>query len=250
MSCAAQPRPLPPDIDRLDQHLLAHDATLQTLVQTAAIDADDIVLDIGAGTGVITRAVAEHARRTVAIEIDQRFRPWLDAVPGAIVYGDARAIPLDDAITSVVASPPFGLTEWLVLRLASLPRLRAATLIMGKAFCDKAIAPPGSVDFGRLSLHIQARYDARLVASVPCDHFDPRARTTGGIIRLEPRRDTVLAQLAEAPGGARLKSVLWRAGLLGALRSQPELAPLSQRRLQELRDADLSALAAWLVDRS
>lgn len=255
MSCAAQPPPVPPDIDRLDQHLLSEDISLQALVQRAAISPDDVVLDIGAGTGIITRAVAARARRTIAVEIDHRFRPWLDALPPSVttVYGDARSVPLDPTVTTVVANPPFGLTEWLIQRLTTLPRLRAATLIMGRAFCDKAIAVPGSAAFGRLSLQIQARYDASVVASVPPDHFQPPARTVAGIVRLVPRRDAVLAPLADAfsdRGGVRLKSVLWRADLLGAVRSDPELARLCQRRLQEIRDPDLSALVARIVNQS
>jgi 16S rRNA (adenine1518-N6/adenine1519-N6)-dimethyltransferase len=110
------------DTDRLDQHLLRDTAVVGKLLETADVTAHDVIADLGAGTGVITQALASQpaARapaRTHAVEIDPRFGPYLAALAQRfarvdVLWGDILDIRLDD-VTKVVANSPFRLTEHL-----------------------------------------------------------------------------------------------------------------------------------------
>lgn len=239
------------DVARFAQHVIVDPEVVRMLVDAAGLESSDVVFEIGPGAGTITHELARRADRVVAIEVDPRFRPLLDRLPANVEVRYAEAArarwPRFDAL---VCNPPYGMLEAIVRRLFTL-RPSRAVLLIGSATSRALVAPPGTRQFTRLSLTVQASFDVEVVADVPRGAFVPRPRTVSRVVRLTPRGDrTKLWALADAvvrEPAARVNDVLWRAGR-GDLRQPLRAANMLQRRLQALSNAELSTIAAALAD--
>jgi 16S rRNA A1518/A1519 N6-dimethyltransferase RsmA/KsgA/DIM1 with predicted DNA glycosylase/AP lyase activity len=270
VGCGLVPADLRLDTARLDQHLLCSPAAVRTLVDAAQPTRQDVIADLGAGTGVITRELASRAFASIyAIEIDDRFAPLLERLSRDhrhidVRVGDILTSRLPD-VTKVVASPPFRITEHLVDWLRRLPVLVSASLVMGRSFGVSATAVPGSRHYDRLSLDVQASFTAQVISSLPPACFHPPTRTSACVVRLVPRRpparvDAFVAGAFARQGGMRVKDLLWQLGARGsvpgppstrreiatALRSSSVVREIYQLRLQQVRSIDLSRLMAEL----
>jgi len=113
----------------LGQHFLAGGWLAAELVEQAGVGAEDLVVEIGAGTGVLTEALARRAGRVVAVECDPRLAERTRARLGGyrnlnVVTADALTIPLPRRPFRVVANLPFGATAAMLRRLLGDPRTR------------------------------------------------------------------------------------------------------------------------------
>lgn len=256
------------DVDRLDQHLLANPAAVRALVDAAQLTPDNVVEDVGAGTGLVTRELARRGPAAIhAVEIDPKFRPYLTALARAhrtvtVRWADIRTTGLSDA-TKVVANPPFRLTEQLLHRLHRLPCLVAASLVMGYAFGRGATAEPGSADYTRQSLRVQSGFVASRVARLSPNDFFPPVRRAGWVVRLAARRPSASVEPTVDDAftyraGIRGKDLLWylehrapwpespaeRHRNVAELRATSVVRELSQLRLQQVSDPCLSRFMA------
>ncbi len=177
-----------PDPDR-GQHFLADDAVVQQLVDAAGIAQDETVLDIGAGVGTITTALAAAAGRVHAYENDPAVAAALRAEVADLDNVEVReeditGADLPDA-DACVANPPFHLSADLVDLLGGR-RIRAV-LVLQDAFVDKLVAAPGDSAYGRAT--VLARYDYTPVrlGPVPADAFHPEMAVDAAIVKLVPR---------------------------------------------------------------
>jgi Dimethyladenosine transferase (rRNA methylation) len=259
----------PLNVDQLDQHLLIDDTAIGVLLEAAELTPQTTVLEIGAGPGAITTCLAKLVRHVDVIELDGRFRQFLDPLVSefgnvAVIFGDARTVPYPD-VDIVVANPPFSIIEDLVRRLAQ-SSIKVATLVLGTSTARALTAPPGSSDFSRLSLQAQAAFSVRTVARISPSAFHPPARTSGCIVVLTRADDKrwPLRPLADAmwqQASKRVADVVWfltspranppseavASAFKREARSSRVLRPILQRRLQELSRDQISTMAAEFI---
>jgi len=110
----------------LGQHFLRSERLAADLVTAAGVGPGDLVVEVGAGSGVLTAALAERARQVWAIEVDGRLAASLagrfaGAPHVVVIPGDALEIPLPAGPYRVVANPPFAMTTALLRRLFDDP---------------------------------------------------------------------------------------------------------------------------------
>lgn len=111
---------------RLGQHFLGSEHLAARLVADADIGADDRVVDLGAGTGLITAALSARAAAVLAVEIDPRLAARLATKFArtsnvTVLRADATDVPLPRNPYRVVANPPFGRTAAILRRLLDDP---------------------------------------------------------------------------------------------------------------------------------
>jgi 23S rRNA (adenine-N6)-dimethyltransferase len=135
----------------LGQHFLAGGRLAAELVERAGVGGGDLVVEIGAGTGVLTEALARRAGRVVAVECDPRLAARARArLAGygnvSVLTADARDLPLPRRPFRVVANLPFGETAAILRRLLGDPRTRlerADLIVQEQAARRYAAARPG-----------------------------------------------------------------------------------------------------------
>jgi 23S rRNA (adenine-N6)-dimethyltransferase len=111
---------------RLGQHFLGSGQLAARLVTDAGVGDTDRVVDLGAGTGVLTAALAARAAAVLAVELDDRLARRLAhrfvlASNVTVLCCDVRAVPLPVNPYRVVANPPFGCTTAILRRLCDDP---------------------------------------------------------------------------------------------------------------------------------
>jgi 16S rRNA (adenine1518-N6/adenine1519-N6)-dimethyltransferase len=168
-------------------------------------------IEIGPGPGGLTRSLLAHgARKVIAIELDPRCVEALQelaaAYPGRleIVAGDAMEIDpakLGEAPRRIVANLPYNVSTALLARwLPSLARLERLVLMFQKEVAERLAAPPGSRDYGRLSVALQWRADVKRLFDLPPRAFTPPPKVTSSVVEIRPLaqpRDPADAEILE-----------------------------------------------------
>lgn len=176
------------------QHFLADPNLIDKVVDTAGVEAGDRVLEVGAGTGALTAALAARGARVLAYEVDRRFRPVLEEVLAGtgveVRYEDALEADLAEELAGgdwrLVANLPYNVGTPLVMEvLLSVPVVVSLTVMLQKEVVDRLVARPGSDDYGSPSLVVALT--ARVVDrfTVPPHLFVPPPPVSSAVVRLD-----------------------------------------------------------------
>lgn len=207
------------------------------------------VVEIGPGPGGLTRALLlEGARRVVAVERDERFRPILDRLCAAsegrltVIYDDAVKMdqmdltPHLDGSAQIVANLPYNVgTPLLVGWLKSEPWppwFGGLTLMFQREVAQRITAQADDNHYGRLGVLANWRCETHLMFDVPPSAFVPPPKVTSSVVHLRPRAAPLpcnprdLEKVAAAAFGQRRKMVRQSLKLLGL--SSEALATLMQ----------------------
>jgi len=198
-------------VKRFGQHFLVSRRALDQIVAAAALSAADTVLEVGAGLGTLSQALASAAGRVTAVEIDRRLLPVLTETLGAyptvrIVGGDMLALPAEDlfggprgAPRKVVANLPYNIATPVLIRLLD-PTLRVVRIIVTvqREVADRITARPGTSAYGRLSIAVQFRGGASVVGRIPRGAFLPPPDVDSAIVCILPSPKPAVAVPDEA----------------------------------------------------
>lgn len=180
----------------LGQHFLTEDRYLDRIVELAQLEPQDAVLEVGAGTGLLTRRLAAKAGAVVAVELDPRLADALEQVvqpgPVRVVRGDAMDLDLAALFPpglrrKVVANLPYGIASPLLVRLLrEVPGLECLVVTVQLEVARRIVARPGSSDYGLLTVLVRLRADARLALQIPPGAFLPPPKVHSGVVVLTP----------------------------------------------------------------
>ncbi|MFH0835793.1 MAG: 16S rRNA (adenine(1518)-N(6)/adenine(1519)-N(6))-dimethyltransferase RsmA [Candidatus Micrarchaeota archaeon] len=185
---------------RLAQHFLTAKSVVRMLAEAADCEGKS-VLEIGAGTGLVTRELAVRAKRVVAVELDKDLIPGLtDAVSDLknveVVHADALKTSFDYPV--VVGNIPYNLSSPLMVKLLG-SNFKHAALMVQKEFAERLVAKPNDSSYGRLSVMVQAGSEVEIVGFVPASCFTPEPKTDSALIVLDKKkRFAVDAKLVNA----------------------------------------------------
>jgi 23S rRNA (adenine-N6)-dimethyltransferase len=195
------------------QHFLRTSALAAELVRDASVGSDDLVVDLGAGTGRLTAELARVARRVMAVELDPRLAAQLRGRwPNVdVVVGDATRVPLPREPFRVVANVPFDRTTALLRRLLDDPRtpLVRADLVVAWGVVQKRVLPWPSTLNGVLWA---AWYEASVSRRLPRSAFDPPPSVDAGVL-VYARRAVPLVQESEWRRYRGFVATAFRSGL-------------------------------------
>lgn len=193
----------------LGQNFIVRPEPIAAAVEAAAVGKTDTVLEIGAGLGTLTRALAARAGRVCAVELDRAFRPALAEAVGAcdnveLTFGDARALdlaalvaPAQGTAAKAVANLPYYATSELLEKLILSPARFGRIVILVQAEAAARIsAKPGTVGYGPLSLLTGCFYETGIVMRVPRDCFWPQPKVDSALLALRRRPDAPTAEAA------------------------------------------------------
>lgn len=248
---------------RLGQNFLADPNLLDAILRDADLAADDVVLEVGAGEGVLTERLAGAARHVHSVELDRGLESALAAVAARpdveLHWGDAMKIDLGalaPAPTAMVANLPYSVATPLLLRtIEELPSLTRWTAMVQREIADRLRAAPGSRTYGSPSVLVQLACEVKLVRTVDPAVFKPRPRVESAILALRrtgPAADGATRELVRAAFAHRRKSLARslehvRPGSIDAARAALRQLSLPEgARAESLAPGEFAALAAAL----
>lgn len=236
---------------KLGQHFLVDWRVLARIGDYASLSEKDKVLEIGPGTGNLTRVLSERAGEVFAIEADPNLAASLKGrfKNVTVTKGDALRVPLPD-YNKVVSNLPYQISSKITFRLLERP-FDLAVLMYQREFAERMVAMPGTKEYGRLTLNVSLRAEAEILEFVPRGAFRPMPAVESAIVRLRPREERidvdrqVFDDLTRRLFSMRRKKVKKS---LASLRIPPDVLSridpdLLERRPQELSLKDVVDLA-------
>jgi len=182
------------------QNFLVDRAILQKIIEAAELEQDDQVLEVGAGTGVLTRELAREVRRVVAVELEQDMLTLLEKTAGGhpnveiiarnLLYLDPQEVFGQDRY-KLVANLPYYITAPTFrhfLESANPPRL--LVVMVQYEVAQRITAKPG--DLSLLAVIIQFYGQPRIIARVPARAFYPAPKVDSAIVRVDLHAQTPL----------------------------------------------------------
>jgi 16S rRNA (adenine1518-N6/adenine1519-N6)-dimethyltransferase len=183
-----------PDRD-LGQNFLIDDNVLSMVGGLASLAAEDVVIEVGAGLGVLTVWLASRVALVHSVEIDKRLEPaLLETLKGTqnvrLQFADAMDIDfsaLEPPATAMVANLPYGVATPLILR--ALPAIERFCVMVQREIGERFFAEPGTKAYGAVSVLIQLACERTGARPVSRRVFVP-----------QPRVDSMLVGFRRRPG--------------------------------------------------
>ncbi|KAF5413728.1 MAG: putative ribosomal RNA small subunit methyltransferase A [Candidatus Methanogaster sp.] len=176
-----------------DQHILIDDPVLHNIIEYADLHHRDIVLEIGAGTGVLTEELRKRVRAVIAIESDVTFVELLNRrfkdTNVEVIPDDALKIEFAEFgfnFNKIVSNLPYSISSEITFKLLKYP-FKMAVLMYQYEFARRMVAPHGSKEYGKLSICVQYHALVELLEIVPPEAFSPEPGVRSAIVRVTPR---------------------------------------------------------------
>lgn len=176
------------------QNFLAEPNIVNKIVALADVSGRNVV-EIGAGTGTLTAALAAEANQVVAYEIDRALEPILGDVFNDIEnvdvrFADAASVDLSDALGSgpwtMVSNLPYNVGTGIVLdALRSTPSVDRFVVMVQREVGERMLAEPGSRVYGLPSVVVGLHATGRVAMTVPPQVFEPPPRVESVVVVLD-----------------------------------------------------------------
>jgi 16S rRNA (adenine1518-N6/adenine1519-N6)-dimethyltransferase len=243
MSAPARPpddRSRPPRLHalrRYGQNHLVDANILRAIVDQAAVVSDDVVLEVGAADGQLTRPLLERARLVHAFEIDTRYASRLQRLAGEhpslhMHHGDALKADLgalDPAPTALVANLAYNIAIPLIMTsIAELPSVRRWGVMVQRELGERLFAVPSTKAYAAVSVLTQLACRLEKTRPVPASAFRPKPRVESSFVTFVRRDAAGVAAVADTASAASAVSAADAASASDAAPSANEYAALSQ----------------------
>lgn len=180
---------------KFGQSFLIDQGSIERIAQIAGVEHQDIVVEIGAGIGVLTERLAQKADRVIAVELDHQLvdvlKDRLSQYQNVEIHHvnilrfDFRKIagPENQKI-KVVGNIPYNISSPLLFYLLSFKDIiRSFTLMMQKEFIERLVASPGNKSYGVPSVILQMFSTVEKVMNVPAAFFYPVPKVESSIMK-------------------------------------------------------------------
>ncbi len=180
----------------LGQNWMVNPHIVDRIVEAAQIIKEDIVLEIGPGTGNLTKKLAEKAGKVIAVEKDKRLIEVLgkefenyrniDVIEDDILKFNPETHGLKSGGYKIVANIPYYLTSNLIrISLEDWPKPKLMILTIQKEVAQRIVAKPP--DMNLLALSVQYYSKPEIILNISKNNFRPVPKVDSAIIRLTPR---------------------------------------------------------------
>ncbi|HOJ09173.1 MAG TPA: 16S rRNA (adenine(1518)-N(6)/adenine(1519)-N(6))-dimethyltransferase RsmA [Clostridiales bacterium] len=183
----------------LGQNFLVDDFACRGIIEALNIKNDDLIIEIGAGLGALSKDIAEKAGRFIAVEIDKHLIPALtdllkDYSNTQIINTDFLDLDIEKEIImngfkpnsiKVVGNLPYYITTPIIMKLLTIENAIDIIVIMiQEEVVDRILAKPGTKDYGALSVAAQYFSTPEVLFNVPPHCFFPKPKVSSSVVRL------------------------------------------------------------------
>lgn len=190
----------------MGQNFLTASWVPEDIADSALLDENTGVLEIGPGIGCLTVQLAQRAAKVLSVELDKSLRPVLaETLAGhdnvEVLFGDILKQNIPALIEErfgplrpvVCANLPYNITSPVLTALIRTESIDAITVMIQREVARRICAAPGSKDYGAFGIFVQWYMETELLFDVSPGCFIPQPKVTSSVIRLRRRREPVAA---------------------------------------------------------
>lgn len=174
---------------KLSQNFVVDEKVVQRIVEAAELKKTDVVLEIGCGTGFLTRELAKHCK-VIGIEKDKTLAELLrnEIKEKNFELLEGNALELDwPHFSKMVSLPPYGISSDLVYKLLEND-FEEAFLVFQREFAEKILAEPGFLEYGCLSVWVQYQTEPKKGFLIQPSAFFPKPPSMSALVQLKKKK--------------------------------------------------------------
>ena len=201
----------------LGQNFIYDVGFLRALVKKLNVQPTDVVVEVGAGAGTLTQALAETGCQVHSVEIDQRLQAVLNQRLQSyqnvqLVFADALKHDFSHLPPfRLIANVPYYITTPLIMQFLALPNCRELNVLVADEVAERIVAPSGTALYGALSVSCQLQAECKILAAVPRTLFTPQPKIDSAFVCMKKNgqpTDVELGKLLKGIFAARRKTML------------------------------------------
>ncbi|TYQ27658.1 16S rRNA (adenine(1518)-N(6)/adenine(1519)-N(6))-dimethyltransferase RsmA [Pseudanabaena sp. UWO310] len=178
------------------QHWLRSDDVLNKILRAGQLQPSDRILEIGPGTGNLTRLLLPFVESLTAVEIDrdlcEKLRKTMTQKNFQLIEGSILDIPLPAETNKVIANIPYNITGEILKKLLGtlsepVHQFEQIVLLVQKEIGDRLAAKAGHKAYNALSVKIQYLAECQFICDVPATAFYPPPKVNSAVVRIIPR---------------------------------------------------------------
>lgn len=187
----------------LGQNFLIDGNVVRSIRESANVTKDDYVLEIGPGFGTLTEELLLHAKKVVAVEIDQRLVDVLSYTLGdfdnfKLINEDVLKVDFDKLVEEefegksfkILANLPYYITTPIITSLLEKKlNVESMTFMVQKEVADRIVASPGNKQYGSITVFINFYADAKVVCKAPKSVFIPQPKIDSSVVQLSLKKE-------------------------------------------------------------
>jgi len=247
------------------QNFLIDKKVLEKIIETAGLVKDDVVIEIGAGTGILTKELSTRVKKVIAFEIDKKLIPILQ---GNLKKFENVEIRNEDILKiedwqclktkyKIVANIPYNITSAVLEKFLSAPNKPAIlVLLVQREVAERICASPSPAGQGRdvgmsvLSVMVQFYGAPKIIKIVPPSAFSPQPKVESAILKIEMKdfRETGIEkhffQIVKAGFSQRRRMLKNNLRVLADEKTIKNL--LQNSKIKETARAEEISLEQWL----
>lgn len=242
---------------RYGQNFISDGNLLRAIVADSETCISDTVIEIGAGAGTLTAALAQKARRVIAIEVDENLKgvlsenlAGLDNV--TLIFADAMKLSPSQLSQlagteeyKVVANIPYYITTPLVMRFLEQTRAESLTVTVQKEVAERFTALPGSKNYGAVTVAVNALSDPVITRNISRESFFPVPNVDSAVVRMKAYRSkygdySAVREIVKAAFSSRRKTLPNSLSASGIPKENTRAALVSMGKPAEARAETLS----------
>jgi len=184
----------------MGQNFLVAGWVPEQIAESAGLDGDTAVLEIGPGVGCLTEQLSRRAGKVLAVELDRSLEGVLrETLAGCgnveLLFGDILRQDIPALVRGhfggrravVCANLPYNVTSPLLTALLRAGCFETITVMIQREVARRICAAPNTADYGAFSLFVQWHAEPELLFDVPPHCFHPQPKVTSSVIRLRKR---------------------------------------------------------------
>ena len=233
----------PPTRKSLGQHFLNDRRILLRIADALKLQGGETVVEIGPGRGALTDILAERAGRLIAIEVDRALAAMLReryARRSNVLIAEADVLEM--SLGELAAGPfvlvgnvPYYITTPILFHALQPPRAERAVYLVQREVAERLSSPPGTKEYGALTVNVAAVARAETLFGVPAAAFTPAPKVESAVVRITPLATPLVTPEEERPFRLLVQ------GAFGMRRKQ------MRRVLRTLRSLDAEQADAMLA---
>ncbi len=179
----------------LGQNFLKDENILKKIKDSVLVGPNDLVLEIGPGSGALTKYLKEYGADVICFEIDERVKPFLDQLiddKTRVVYQDFLQVKIKDYINKdydniyVIANLPYYITTPIIKKIIdSKIKVAKMILMVQDEVADRFTSLPGNRSYGSITVYLNYYFKVKKLFKVSRNAFEPVPNVDSAVISLE-----------------------------------------------------------------